>query len=94
MDFPIGSKVGVLDLPINGHMRTPWYVRGATGSIERYCGQFQNPEQLGHGIRPAEKVCLYRVRFLQKRIWPDYCGSSDDTVDVEIYSHWLTSVED
>ena len=29
------------------------------------------------------------VRFVQARVWPDYGGSPLDTVDVEIYQHWL-----
>jgi hypothetical protein len=29
------------------------------------------------------------VRFLQREVWPDYRGSRDDTVDVEIFQHWL-----
>lgn len=88
--FSVGQHVTVLDLDVPGHMRTPWYVRGACGEIERYCGRFQNPEQLGYGIRPAEKVDLYRVRFKQTELWPDYRGHPDDTLDVEIYGHWLT----
>ena len=29
-------------------------------------------------------------RFLQTDIWPDYTGPRHDTLDVEIYEHWLT----
>ena len=32
---------------------------------------------------------LYRVRFRQKEVWPDYQGPENDTVDIEIYQHWL-----
>jgi nitrile hydratase len=32
---------------------------------------------------------LYRVRFAQRELWPDYAGSPGDTVDVELYQHWL-----
>lgn len=87
--FKPGDWVTVLDLPIEGHMRTPHYVRGAHGVVERHCGCFQNPEKLGHGIRPAPKVDLYRVRFRQRDLWPDYTGQDFDTLDVEIYAHWL-----
>jgi hypothetical protein len=31
------------------------------------------------------------VRFLQRDVWPRYLGNSGDTVDVEIYQHWLES---
>jgi nitrile hydratase len=29
------------------------------------------------------------VRFLQREVWPDYAGGARDTVDLEIYQHWL-----
>jgi nitrile hydratase len=29
------------------------------------------------------------VRFLQRDVWPDYAGQPADSVDVEIYQHWL-----
>ncbi len=32
---------------------------------------------------------LYRVRFAQSRVWPDYSGAPGDTLDVELYEHWL-----
>ena len=32
---------------------------------------------------------LYRVRFRQADIWPDYAGPPADSVEVEIYEHWL-----
>ena len=42
-----------------GHVRTPAYLRGKTGVIERSLGPFANPEQLAYGL-PAEKKPLYR----------------------------------
>ena len=32
---------------------------------------------------------LYRVRFRQKDVWPDYAGAPSDVLEVEIYQHWL-----
>jgi nitrile hydratase len=87
--FSPGDRVRVrVAFPL-GHVRTPYYVRGATGVIERCCGSFGNPEELAHG-RPGEpRQPLYRVRFRQKDLWPDYRGAGDDTLEVEIYQHWL-----
>ena len=28
------------------HCRTPFYIRGCVGKIERICGMFENPEEL------------------------------------------------
>jgi nitrile hydratase len=32
---------------------------------------------------------LYRVRFAQAEVWPDYDGPAVDTIDVDLYEHWL-----
>jgi len=29
---------------------------------------------------------------LQSHVWPEYQGSFTDTVDIEIYQHWLEPV--
>jgi nitrile hydratase len=34
---------------------------------------------------------LYRVKFRQQDVWPDYRGAAADVVEVEIYQHWLES---
>jgi nitrile hydratase len=72
-----------------GHVRTPYYIRGKTGLVERICGEFRNPEELAYGRSGEPKRVLYRVRFAQKQVWPDYAGPADDTVDIELYEHWL-----
>ena len=84
-----GTSVTVSSRDISGHMRTPTYVRGKTGVIERCCGRFRNPETLAYGGDGLPKQALYRVRFLQNHLWGDYRGLSTDTVDLEIYQHWL-----
>ena len=75
-----------------GHIRTPWYIRGKTGVVERICGEFGNPEELAYGRDGTPKQPLYRVRFLQKEVWDDYAENPNDTVDIEIYEHWLEPI--
>jgi nitrile hydratase len=72
-----------------GHVRTPYYIRGRTGEIERVCGSFPNPEELAQMRDGLPAVPLYRVRFRQKDVWPGYRGSEGDVVEIEIYQHWL-----
>lgn len=88
--FKIGDPVVVSNRDVRGHMRTPSYIRGKTGVIERLCGSFRNPETLAYGGSGLPKQPLYRVRFLQSHVWSDYEGTLKDTVDIEIYEHWLT----
>lgn len=75
-----------------GHIRTPTYLRGKTGEIERTLGPFGNPEQLAYGLK-AEALKLHRVRFTMAEIWGDEAENPGDTLDAEIFAHWLTKVE-
>jgi len=72
-----------------GHRRTPFYIRGKKGVIERVCGAFRNPEELAYGFDGMPKRVLYRVRFPQGEVWPDYAGGPRDVLEVELYEHWL-----
>lgn len=88
-NFKQGDPVRVIDSHPPGHRRTPYYIRGKVGEIERICGEFPNPEELAYGFDGLPKRTLYRVRFRQKDVWLDYSGPTEDTVDVDIYEHWL-----
>ena len=72
-----------------GHIRTPWYSRGRTGRIERICGAFGNPEELAFNRTDGPKVPLYRVRFSMAEIWGNETETPTDTIDIEIFEHWL-----
>lgn len=85
--FAVGDQVRVRLAYPTGHCRTPSYSRGKTGTVERVCGEFRNPEQLAYGRDGLPKQPLYRVRFTQAELWPDHGG--DDVVEIEIYEHWL-----
>ena len=87
--FKPGDAVRVRRAYPPGHLRTPYYVRGRSGVIERICGDFANPEELAYGRDGLPARPLYRVRFAQRQVWPDYTGVAGDTVDIEIYEHWL-----
>lgn len=87
--FEPGTTVVIKDQSPPGHIRTPKYLRGKTGVIERVLGPFENPEQRAYKLPAPERV-LYRVRFTMEELW----GRSEapqDTVDAEIYEHWIAS---
>jgi len=71
------------------HIRAPFYIRGKTGIVERVCGAFRNPEEIAFGKYEGERIPLYRVRFDQTHVWPDYGEDRRDSIDIEIYEHWL-----
>jgi nitrile hydratase subunit beta len=87
--FHAGELVRIIDLDKPGHVRTPQYAREKTGIIERYCGRFENPEERAYGRGKSTSVELYRVRLNQGHLWPDYTGRQTDTLEIEIYGHWL-----
>jgi nitrile hydratase len=84
-----GERVRVRRAYPPGHVRTPWYIRGHTGIVERVCGAFPNPEELAYARPGLPAQPLYRVRFLQREVWPGYRGHAQDSVDIELYQHWL-----
>ncbi|MFI5011036.1 MAG: SH3-like domain-containing protein [Hyphomicrobiales bacterium] len=88
-EFKAGDAVMVrIAYPI-GHVRTPRYIRGKPGIVERLCGIYGNPEELAYARSGRPRQPLYRVRFLQREVWPAYGGNAGDTVDVEIFQNWL-----
>lgn len=92
--FRVGDRVRVKAVYPPGHRRTPFYIRGKCGVIERICGAFPNPEELAYGFDGEPRKVLYRVRFAQKHIWPHYQGPDHDVLELEIYEHWLDPAED
>lgn len=87
--FEVGSRVRVRAAYPPGHIRTPFYIRGKVGEVERYCGQFPNPEELAYARDGLPARPLYRVRFRQRDVWPDYRGHAADLLEVEVFQHWL-----
>ncbi len=88
----MADRVRVRAMMPPGHVRTPAYLRGKTGIIERSLGDYPNPEQLAYRQR-AEPRALYRVRFSMAEIWGAAAENPDDTLDAEIFAHWLEPLE-
>ncbi|MGX0879227.1 hypothetical protein ACSSV4_003936 [Roseovarius sp. MBR-154] len=88
----MAERVRVKPLTPPGHVRAPWYLRGKEGVIERPLGAFANPEKLAYGL-PAEEKPLYRVRFTMAEVWGDRAEAPDDTLDAELYGHWLERLD-
>ncbi len=80
--FSPGARVRLRRAWAPGHVRAPWYLRGCEGRICHVVGEFGNPEEMAYGRRDGAKLTLYRVRFRQSDVWPDYAGSPRDTLEV------------
>lgn len=91
--YAVGDAVRVRTAYPAGHCRTPFYCRGKTGVVVRHCGAFRNPEELAYGVQDGARTPMYRVRFAQKALWPDYDGPAHDKCDIEIFEHWLVGAD-
>ena len=87
--FVPGQKVRIADRTPPVHHRVPAYAKGRTGHVVRVCRAYGQPEGLAYGRdgRPYQRI--YRVRLRQPDLWPDYAGPATDTLDIEIFAHWL-----
>lgn len=92
MSYRPGERVRVSGRAHAGHHRTPGYLKGRTGTIERVHGSFKNPETRAYGADGLPARPLYTVAFAQQDLWPDYSGGVDDRLCVDLYEHWLEPV--
>jgi hypothetical protein len=81
--YRVGQRVRVAARPHEGHHRTPGYVKGKTGRIERVHASFTNPETRAYGTDGLPEQRLYSVGFTQ----------GDYRVYVDIFEHWLEEAE-
>ena len=87
--FAPGDRVRIADRDPGVHHRTPAYVRGHEGTIERICGDYGQPELLAYGGDGKPFQTLYRVHLSQTDLWPDYAENRADALEIEIFEHWL-----
>ena len=85
MTFRPGQRVRIAARRHEGHHRTPGYLKGKTGRVERVQGSFANPETRAYGGDGLPEQRLYNVGFAQRDVWPGYAGRPGD----RIYVHWL-----
>ena len=89
--FRPGDAVRVMQAYPLGHVRTPFYIRGKTGCVERVYGEFLNPESLAFGRDGLPKKTLYLIAFNQSDVWGKSIKTQDKVL-VDIYEHWLEPV--
>lgn len=90
--YKSGDPVRVDDRDVAGHCRAPWYLRGHMGVVVEVLGNFRDPERLAY-LRPGlPRQILYKVRFKQTDLWPDYVGPARDHLEADITENWLEPV--
>jgi nitrile hydratase len=93
MMYRAGQRVRVAARPHEGHHRTPSYLKGKTGNVERVHAAFTNPETRAYGADGLPLQPLYLVGFDQREVWPDYSGDPRDRIYVDVFEHWLEEAE-
>ena len=83
MSYREGDRGRVAARAHEGHHRTPAYVKGRTGVVERAHGAFANPETRAYGADGLPAVPLYLVRLTGGEV----------TVSVDVFEHWLEPAE-
>ena len=93
MTYHPGQRVRVAARSHDGHHRTPGYVKGKTGTVERAYPSFTNPETRAYGGDGLPRQPLYLVGFAQHELWPGYRGHRADRLSVDVFEHWLEDAE-
>lgn len=89
MTYRVGEPVTVAARAHSGHHRTPFYIKGRTGRIERVHATFRNPETRAYGADGLPEVRLYLVSFARSDLWPNARAGRDQRVYVDVFEHWL-----
>jgi hypothetical protein len=87
--YRAGQRVRVAARAHTGHHRTPGYLKGKTGWVERVHARFANPETHAYGADGLPELELYLVGFAQRDVWPDYDGRGGDRIYADLFEHWL-----
>jgi nitrile hydratase len=93
VSYRLGQRVRVAERSHDGHHRTPAYVKGKAGNVERVHTSFTNPETRAYGGDGLPQQPLYLVGFAQRDVWHDYRGTTDDRIYVDVFEHWLEEAE-
>lgn len=89
-NFSLGDTVRISDRFEARHHRTPAYVKGRLGTVIACLEEEGRPERLAAGESAEPRQMVYRVRLNQVELWPAYDGHSSDTLEIEIFHHWLS----
>ena len=92
MTYVAGQSVRVAIREHDGHHRTPGYLKGKVGRIERAHSSFTNPETRAYGGDGLPLQPLYLVSFAQEDVWPRYRPRSNDRLLADVYEHWLEAL--
>ncbi len=88
--FKPGDRVRIsIRWPV-GHYRVPIYIRGKEAQVESVIASPAiNNEEEGFGRNAGTKRHYYRLAIPLAALWPDYSGSPNDSLRIEVFETWL-----
>ena len=88
--FKPGDAVRVLERKPVGHYRVPTYLRGKKGVVELVIEPTAvDNEEEGFGRNAGSRRHYYRIALPMTEIWPNYVGSPNDGLRIEVFETWL-----
>jgi nitrile hydratase len=90
--FSPGQTVRVAARDHDGHHRTPGYLKGKSGVVERVHGDFTNPETRAYDGDGLPRRTLYLVAFAQRDLWPERADQVSGRLYADVFEHWLEEV--
>jgi nitrile hydratase subunit beta len=88
--FEPGDAIRIRERKPVGHYRVPTYLRGKKGVVERVIEPTAvDNEEEGFGRNAGSRRHYYRIALPMTEIWPDYVGSSNDGLHIDVFETWL-----
>jgi nitrile hydratase subunit beta len=87
--FRVGQRVRARDINPMGHTRSPRYVRGRLGTVERMCGvePLWDTDTDGRSVT-AKPQPVYSVRFPARELWGEKSNQLD-SIYVDMWEDYL-----
>jgi hypothetical protein len=88
--FSSGDQIVVANRFPIGHFRVPNFIRGKSGVVEAVIPRLGiDNEEEGFGRNAGNKRHYYRISIPMTELWPDYSGSAQDGLHIEVFESWL-----
>ncbi len=88
--FEVGDKVRIGTRSLVGPYRVPPSIRGKRGWVEAVVDPLavENEEE-GLGRNAGSERHRYRIAIPFTEVWPDYAGSLQDALGIDVFETWL-----